>query len=54
MTPVTTEKDFVRLTAGDDDGAKLAARTRVLPVTLVFEGEETLRHLLAEKAVGRR
>ncbi|MDQ2953635.1 MAG: tetraacyldisaccharide 4'-kinase [Pseudomonadota bacterium] len=53
MTPVTTEKDFVRLTTGDADCAQLAARARVLPVTLVFEGEEVLRRLLAEKAAGR-
>jgi hypothetical protein len=51
---VTTEKDFVRLTAGGDDCATLAARTRALAVTLVFEGEETLRRLLAEKTAGRR
>ena len=54
MMPVTTEKDFVRLTAGDGDCAKLAARTRVLPVTLVFEDEDTVRRLLAEKTAGRR
>jgi tetraacyldisaccharide 4'-kinase len=54
MTPVTTEKDFVRLTGGDGDCATLAARTRVLAVTLMFEGEETLRRLLAEKIAGRR
>jgi tetraacyldisaccharide 4'-kinase len=54
MTPVTTEKDFVRLTAGETDCARLAGRTRVLPVTLVFEAEETARRLLQEKTSGRR
>jgi tetraacyldisaccharide 4'-kinase len=54
LVPVTTEKDFVRLTGGGEDCAKLAARTRVLPVTLVIEGEEEVRRLLAEKTAGRR
>ena len=53
MIPVTTEKDFVRLATGDADCAKLATRTRVLPVTLVFVEEEKVRGLLAEKIAGR-
>lgn len=54
MLPVTTEKDFVRLTTGDADCTELAARTRVLPVTLVFDDEEKVRGLLAGKIAGRK
>jgi tetraacyldisaccharide 4'-kinase len=35
LTPVTTEKDMVRM-SGEPAAAKLLARTAVLPVTLVF------------------
>lgn len=52
LTPVTTEKDMVRLTGGEC--AALAARTQVLPVTLAFEDGERVRRLLdAALAKGR-
>lgn len=44
LTPVTTEKDMVRLTGGERAG--LAARTQALPVTLAFDDAERIRRLL--------
>lgn len=41
LTPVTTEKDMVRM-SGDPAAAKLLARTAVLPVTLVFADGDPL------------
>jgi tetraacyldisaccharide 4'-kinase len=49
LTPVTTEKDFVRLSAHGGAGAKLAERTRVLPVTLVLDDETGLRQMLRQR-----
>lgn len=49
---VTTEKDFVRFT-GDEALAKLAARTKSLPVTLEFQDENAVRRLLKQKTAKR-
>jgi tetraacyldisaccharide 4'-kinase len=48
-TLVTTEKDFVRLTPGDESVAALRMQSRTLPVRLAFEDRENerLRALLA-------
>jgi tetraacyldisaccharide 4'-kinase len=45
---LTTEKDFVRL-AGDEKLAALAAQTRTLPVTLVFDDAAALRDWMLPK-----
>ena len=45
---VTTEKDLARL-AGDQALADLAAHTRALPVSLVFQDEEKLGSLLRQR-----
>jgi tetraacyldisaccharide 4'-kinase len=45
---VTTEKDVARM-QGDDDLAQLSARSRALPVTLVFDDEAGFRSLLRER-----
>jgi len=48
LTIVTTEKDFVRLN-GNPELEKLAARTKAIPVRLVFQDEAAIRNLLAQK-----
>lgn len=53
LIPVTTEKDFVRL-SGDGDIAKLAARTRALPVRLEFQDDKAVRGLLEKALVKKR
>jgi tetraacyldisaccharide 4'-kinase len=45
---VTTEKDLARM-LGDDEAAQLAARSRALPVTLVFDDDVGFRNLLREQ-----
>jgi tetraacyldisaccharide 4'-kinase len=45
---LTTEKDFVRL-AGDEKLSALAAQTRTLPVTLVFDDAAALRDWMLPK-----
>jgi tetraacyldisaccharide 4'-kinase len=50
---VTTEKDLARL-GGDEEVAQLAARARVLPVTLAFEDETGFRSLLLERLARAR
>jgi tetraacyldisaccharide 4'-kinase len=45
LIPVTTEKDYVRLT-GDGDIAKLAARAKAIPARLEFQDEKALRKLI--------
>jgi tetraacyldisaccharide 4'-kinase len=46
LIPVTTEKDLVRLTGADPAIAKLLAKTRALPVSLVFEDMAAVKKLL--------
>lgn len=53
LTPVTTEKDFVRL-YGDEELVKLASRTRTLPVSLVIQELDDMRRLLKQKLAGRK
>jgi tetraacyldisaccharide 4'-kinase len=48
LTLVTTEKDLARL-QGDDDVVELAARSRALPVMLVFDDDAGFRSLLREQ-----
>lgn len=48
LIPVTTEKDLVRLTGGDEALARLGARAQALAVTLVIEEEDALRKLLRQ------
>jgi tetraacyldisaccharide 4'-kinase len=48
LTPVTTEKDLVRL-AGDPDLMILARRARALPVRLVVDESEAFRKFLLAK-----
>jgi tetraacyldisaccharide 4'-kinase len=47
LTLVTTEKDLARM-QGDDDVVELAARSRALPVMLVFDDDAGFRSLLRE------
>jgi tetraacyldisaccharide 4'-kinase len=53
LTLVTTEKDLARM-RGDDDVVALAARSRALPVTLVFDDDAGFRSLLREKITRAR
>jgi tetraacyldisaccharide 4'-kinase len=46
LIPVTTEKDLVRLTGSDPAIATLRARTRGLPVSLVFEDMAAVKKLV--------
>lgn len=46
LIPVTTEKDLVRLAGRDNAIAKLTARTRAIPVSLVFEDAAAIKLLL--------
>lgn len=50
---VTTEKDLARI-PGDADAASLAARSRALPVTLVFDDDAGFRGLLREQIARAR
>ena len=50
---VTTEKDRARL-QGDEAMVELAARVRVLPVSLVIEEEAAWERLLAERTAAAR
>ncbi len=52
LIPVTTEKDFVRL-SGSPALTKLAARTRAVPVTLVFQDEAKIRQWFKSKLAAR-
>jgi tetraacyldisaccharide 4'-kinase len=54
LVPVTTEKDLVRLQGGDPVLAALAARSRAIPVTLVFEDQKAVKGLLKDAAAKRR
>ena len=45
LTPVTTEKDMVRM-SGDPAARALMGHTAVLPVSLVFEDEAAVREML--------
>jgi tetraacyldisaccharide 4'-kinase len=47
LIPVTTEKDFVRL-SGNPELAALAAKTRALPVSLEFQDERAIRDLIGK------
>lgn len=53
LVPVTTEKDLVRLQAGGTALTALAARSRAIPVTLVFEDQKAVKSLLKEAAAKR-
>jgi tetraacyldisaccharide 4'-kinase len=53
LSLVTTEKDLARMQS-DDDVADLVARSRALPVTLVFDGEAGFRDLLREQLTRAR
>ena len=46
LIPVTTEKDLVRLSGSDPAVAKLAAKTRAIPVSLVFEDGAAVKKLV--------
>jgi tetraacyldisaccharide 4'-kinase len=48
LTLVTTEKDHARM-AGEPGLAAFAARTQVLPVTLVVDGADELRKMALAK-----
>ena len=48
LSLVTTEKDLARM-LGDEVVAELSARSRALPVTLVFDDEAGFRSLLREQ-----
>jgi tetraacyldisaccharide 4'-kinase len=47
LLPLTTEKDYVRL-SGTTEGAALAARAKTLPVTLAVEEEEAFRRFVVD------
>lgn len=53
LTLVTTEKDLARM-QGDGEAAQLAARSRALPVTLVFDDEAGFHALLREQIARAR
>jgi tetraacyldisaccharide 4'-kinase len=46
LIPVTTEKDVVRLSGGTASIAKLLAKTRAIPVTLMFENAPAMKTLV--------
>ena len=46
LIPVTTEKDAVRLSGSNSAIAKLLAKTRTIPVTLVFEDSAAVNKLV--------
>ena len=46
LIPVTTEKDLVRLSGSTPAIAKLLAKTRTIPVTLVFEDAAAVNKLV--------
>ena len=46
LIPVTTEKDLVRLSGHDRALATLAAKTRAIPVTLMFEDATAVKKLV--------
>jgi tetraacyldisaccharide 4'-kinase len=50
---VTTEKDLVRMRACDD-AADLAAHAHALPISLVFEQDETFKSFLRERLAAAR
>jgi tetraacyldisaccharide 4'-kinase len=50
---LTTEKDLVRMRACDE-AADLAAHAHALPISLVFEEEETFKSLLLERLAAAR
>ncbi len=52
LLPITTEKDHVRL-SGDGDLAKLAARTRAIPVRLEFQDRTAVTALLDRRSGAR-
>lgn len=53
LIPVTTEKDLVRLTGSDPALAKLLAKARAIPVSLVFEDSATVKKLVLRAAQSR-
>ena len=54
LTPVTTEKDMMRLAGATGSAAKLAASTKTIPVTLVVEEADLLRKLFRQTLAARR
>ena len=48
LHPVTTEKDLVRLSGSDPVIAKLAAKSRAIPVALIFEDLATVKKLVLQ------
>jgi tetraacyldisaccharide 4'-kinase len=50
LIPVTTEKDLVRLSGSDPALAKLLAKARAIPVSLVFEDSAAVKKLVLRAA----
>lgn len=53
LIPVTTEKDLVRLSGRENAIAKLAAKARAIPVSLVFEDAAAVKKLVLRAAEPR-
>ena len=54
LTPVTTEKDLVKLAGLSGNRGRLASMTKVLPVSLALDDHEALRRLLRDALATRR